>query len=400
MYSYQEALAQREESVVKYGLERMQAMMERVGRPDKAYRIIHVAGTNGKGSVVAMLDSVLRAQGLRVGAYNSPHLVSIHERIRINGNLVTDDQFEEAYKIIAPFCIVASHFELVTALAFIVFKLQQVDVAIVEVGLGGRLDATNIVTPIMSIITSLSYDHQNLLGQSLMDIAKEKAGIIKPGVPIICAASGAEGKHIEEIARQKNSLVLRPVVPKWKTNLLGSHQQQNLALVEMALRRMPWNISPEAAKQALEHVIWPGRLQYLAPDLLIDAAHNADGMHSFCDFVKSKPPMKIIAGFSSDKDIVGMINQLRAVSSAIVYAPFSWKRSWNPLAYVSFFRDTDYVAASPKEAIERAKKQEGPWAVCGSIFLLGEILSALNITSQDLFDPVGKVYKQTLDWRS
>ena len=401
MYSYQKALAQREESVVKYGLLRMQEMMGRLGNPEKSYPVIHVAGTNGKGSVVAMLESVLKEHGLRVGATTSPHLISLHERIRINGSLVTDEQLENAFTLIEPYCAQASHFELMTALAFVVFRQQRVDVAVVEVGMGGRLDATNIVSPLISIITSLALDHQSVLGDTLLDIAKEKAGIIKPGVPLVCAAGGAEGKLIDDIARKCRSVVCRPAKPKLGTNLLGSHQLENLALVEMALRRLPWQIPAATQEHALKNVVWPGRLHFLANDLLIDAAHNPHGMRSFCDFAGAQcsgTRLNIIAGFSADKDIPAMIAQLQSLASRIIFTPFSWKRTWNPLDYITSFRGSDYVAASPGESLRKAREEPGPWAVVGSLFLLGDTLKELDITSEDLFDPLSKVYKQTLDW--
>lgn len=400
MYSYKKAIAQREETTIKPGLDRVQTLLEYIGRPQSAYPVIHIAGTNGKGSVAAMLESVLREHGLKVGIYTSPHIISLNERIRINGNLASDEQLERAYEILEPHCKDTTHFELVSALAFLIFKQEKIDVAVIEVGMGGRLDATNVVNPILTIITSLSLDHQQILGQTLMDIAKEKAGIIKPGVPLICAAAGHEGKHIEELARQKNSIVLRPVAPKLTTNLLGEHQKENLALAEMALRRLPWHIPYDVQQKGLQKVMWPGRLQYVATDLLLDAAHNADGMRTFCQFVKEESIAGAIVGFSADKDIISMITQLQKVVPTLIYTPFAWKRTWNPLSYISTFREQDYVAATPLEALAKAKKQMGTWGVCGSLFLQGEIFTALGITSEDLYNPQSKVYKQTVDWRN
>ena len=278
----------------KFGLENTLKLAVLAGNPQNQLRFIHVAGTNGKGSTCAMLESIYRAAGLRVGLFTSPHLVSFRERIQVNRQLVSENEvvrlFEELQPLLKQFP--ADHhptfFEVVTVMALKFFAEKKCDLVIWETGLGGRLDATNIVTPLASVITNIQFDHEQWLGDTLAKIAAEKAGIIKPGVPVITATDEPEALSvIEKTAREKNAALkivkanrlARTLAPP----LLGEHQKLNAALalatVEVLQNKIP--VNGENIRVGLQSVDWPGRLQWISlPNgrrILLDGAHNVAG---------------------------------------------------------------------------------------------------------------------------
>ncbi|HZL78804.1 MAG TPA: folylpolyglutamate synthase/dihydrofolate synthase family protein, partial [Candidatus Limnocylindrales bacterium] len=278
----------------KFGLENTFKLAALAGDPQDKLRFIHVAGTNGKGSTCAMLESIYRAAGLRVGLFTSPHLVSFRERIQVNRQLISE---AEVIRLVEALRAAnkendAALFEFATVMALKFFAEQKCDLVIWETGLGGRLDATNIVTPLVSVITNIGFDHQQWLGDTLARIAAEKAGIIKPGMPVITATAAPEALAvIEKIAHEKNvplKLVTVDDVQSWLTGtlappLLGEHQKLNAALalatVEMLQRQI--SVSAEKICAGLAAVDWPGRLQLVTrtggQKILLDGAHNADG---------------------------------------------------------------------------------------------------------------------------
>src|SRR5664280_780687 len=278
----------------KFGLENTFKLAALAGDPQDKLRFIHVAGTNGKGSTCAMLESIYRAAGLRVGLFTSPHLVSFRERIQVNRQLIPE---AEVIRLVEALRAAnkendATLFEFATVMALKFFAEQKCDLVIWETGLGGRLDATNIVTPLVSVITNIGFDHQQWLGDTLARIAAEKAGIIKPGMPVITATAAPEALAvIEKIAHEKNvplKLVTVDDVQSWLTGtlappLLGEHQKLNAALalatVEMLQRQI--SVSAEKICAGLAAVDWPGRLQLVTrtggQKILLDGAHNADG---------------------------------------------------------------------------------------------------------------------------
>jgi dihydrofolate synthase/folylpolyglutamate synthase len=347
----------------KFNLDRMRKFMHHLGDPQKDYGIIHVAGTKGKGSVSAYCASVLSAQGYSTGLYTSPHMVDFRERIRINGQMIPKADVVEivdSFKSVAKKVPEITTFELTTALAFEYFSLQKVDYAVFEVGLGGRLDATNIVNPIVSIITSISYDHTQILGNTLSEIAGEKGGIIKPGRPVVIAPQKAEARiKLEEIAQERNSPVIRvgrdylyaadshsldgqtlllwtpdeqPLVDAfiesagrdiWSPSrlripLLGFHQVENAATAYAALKtaeKYGIEISQSAHIKGFASVEWPGRLEVLHrhPLVVIDSAHNrysALRLRQAMDDYFPGLPIVMVFGASEDKDIEGIFQEL------------------------------------------------------------------------------------------
>lgn len=347
----------------KFDLGRMQAFMARLGHPEGQYPILHVAGTKGKGSVAAMCASALQVGGYTTGFYTSPHLHEFTERIQVNGTAISKAELVELVEEMKPHVAVIERlttFEITTALAFLFFARRGCGVAVFEVGLGGRLDATNVLSPLVSVITSLSMDHMNVLGDTLALIAGEKAGIIKPGRPVVVAPQKDEAMHVVERVAQERSARLvqvgrdvyfapaahsldrqsllvwsaaeQPLVAEYiesggRTDwqpirlsipLLGYHQVENAATAYTALqvaRQEGLALSEEAISEGLASVNWPGRFEVLrrSPALVVDSAHNRDSALrlrlAIEDYLPGKPVV-LLFGASEDKDVHGMFAEL------------------------------------------------------------------------------------------
>lgn len=347
----------------KFNLDRMCQFMHYLGDPQEDYAIIHVAGTKGKGSVSSMCASVLSAQGYQMGLYTSPHMVRFTERVRIDNEEISKADLVNIVEILKPVTEKVPEittFELTTALALVYFSQKKVDYAVLEVGLGGRLDATNIVDPLMAVITSISYDHVKILGDTISEIAGEKAGIIKPNTPVIIAPQKEEARlKIAEIAKKKNApliqvgrdylyaadshslegqtfLVWTPdeqsLVDEFiesggreiwtpfrlRIPLLGFHQVENAATAYATLQmaeKLGVEIAPEAYRQGFAKVKWPGRMEILRrhPPVVIDSAHNrysAMRLRQAMDDYFPGFPIILVFGASEDKDIEGMYQEL------------------------------------------------------------------------------------------
>ena len=335
----------------EFNLDRMFALMEELDNPQKQYPIIHVAGTKGKGSVSALCASALNASGYRAGLYTSPHLWDYAERIRINGKSISHEQLVELVEEIKP--AVAripklTTFEITTALGLLAFAKNNVNAAVIEVGLGGRLDATNIVMPSVSVITSLSYDHMAVLGNTLAEIAGEKAGIIKDGVPVVSAPQAEEALRVlERIAKEKgcpfilvgkdatfekvkSSLDGQEVAVSYqqsavslKIPLLGEHQVENAAIAYAALKTSGIPISDKAIQDGFSEVNWPARFEILRrePPVIVDSAHNRDSarrLRETLDEYFPKTPVILVFCALEDKDITGMLEELKPRLESVV----------------------------------------------------------------------------------
>jgi dihydrofolate synthase/folylpolyglutamate synthase len=355
------------------GLERFRLLVRLLDRPQLAFPAILVAGTKGKGSVCAMLDSILRESGYRVGFYSSPHLHTFRERIRVNGELIPAAEMArlveqlqpivERIKSLGDSSLVPTTYELATALAFTYFREQQVNIAVLEVGLGGRLDATNVVDPIVSVITSISLDHMEVLGDTIAEIAGEKAGIIKPHGKVISAPQVDEARrvlinvaadrraglrfvgqdiyvasgHLPEIVLDEHGVpeyqaftiaqsghgILDKI--RVKLPLLGGHQQVNAAVAVAALREARSagiDVPRHAVQNGLAKCQWPARLEIVKkdPTVVIDGAHNVDSFiklgQSVADLFQA-PDSVLVLGFSRDKNIGGILQELRAWTDGI-----------------------------------------------------------------------------------
>ncbi|MEK6869330.1 MAG: folylpolyglutamate synthase/dihydrofolate synthase family protein, partial [Nanoarchaeota archaeon] len=265
------------------GLDRIESLLKKLGNPEKKLRCIHVAGTNGKGSVCAMISSILTGAGYKVGLYTSPHLKKFNERIRINNKLISDKDIVKYYLKIKKYVTNQSFFEITTAMAFLYFADKKVDFAVLEVGLGGRLDATNVVTPLVSIITNIGLEHTKYLGNTIKKVAYEKAGIIKNNVPVVTAAEGIALAAIKKISNERNSrlYIANKKNANYRIGLKGEFQKLNAAMAIKAIGILKNNygvkIKKSNVKKGLLNAKWPGRFQFLEKNILVDCAHNPHG---------------------------------------------------------------------------------------------------------------------------
>jgi dihydrofolate synthase / folylpolyglutamate synthase len=334
-------------SQAKFDLGRMAALMDLLGNPHRQYPVIHVAGTKGKGSTAALIASCLQTAGYRVGLFTSPHLQEYTERIQVNGKPISPEAFVELVDFIKPYVAQVEQittFEITTALGLLYFAREIVNAAVVEVGLGGRLDATNIVDPLVAVITSLSMDHMAVLGDTLPKIAAEKAGIIKPGRPVVLAPQREEARQvIVETATERASQLVEvgqafhfapeshsldgQTFSVWKENetparltipLLGLHQVENAATAYTALQvagTLGLSVSDADIRRGFENVSWPGRFEVLRrePPLVVDSAHNRDSAlrlrQTLDDYFPGRP-LVLIFGASEDKDVNGILTEL------------------------------------------------------------------------------------------
>jgi len=415
-----------------FNLDRMRSMMSILGDPQNKYKVVHVAGTKGKGSTAAMIASVLQQSNYKVGFYTSPHLHDYCERIKINDTNLPHHDFNNLIDEIRPFIEKVdgiTTFELTTAIAFLHFSHQNVDFAVIEVGLGGRLDATNIVDPIVSTITSLSLDHINVLGDTLAQIAFEKGGIIKPGRPVVIAPQKEEARRVlYRIAEERNSEVIEVgkdflyaanahnldgqsfiVWPKeeqsfvnhfiesggrdeWAPKrfhipLLGFHQVQNAATAYATiyiLKKSGVKISDEDIISGFEKVVWPGRFEIInkKPLIVIDSAHNRESalrLRLAIDDYFPGIPVTLIFGASEDKDIEGMLIELLPRVKMVVSTKSFHPRALDPELIVEQALSQGkrgYVTNSVEEAVEKALELAGSESlilVTGSIFVAAAV---------------------------
>jgi dihydrofolate synthase / folylpolyglutamate synthase len=386
--SYTEAirwLYSTQASGVKLGLENVRFLLEALGNPHHRLTCIHIAGTNGKGSVSAMLDSVARAAGLRTGLYTSPHLVRFNERIQVSGQPITDDEVLAGLSVIreaiARSGCTPTFFELTTALGFLHFSTQRVDLAIMETGLGGRLDATNLITPLVSVLTSIDLDHQKILGDSRAKIAREKAGIIKPRVPVVSIAQTADVREvIDEVATSLNSPVtyIAEPIADLQIGLAGSHQRLNAAVVRDALAVAKLGVSPDALKTGLKSVFWPGRFQAVGGRVTIDGAHNVAASERLVQTWRECYPgasPTIVFGGLRDKELDKMLSVLAPIAARFFLVPVNNPRGENPASIRLPGGISGVMFPRVQEAVEAAYKLAEPILVTGSLFLVGEVLS-------------------------
>jgi dihydrofolate synthase / folylpolyglutamate synthase len=374
---------------VKLGLENVRALLTALGEPQNALRFIHVAGTNGKGSVCAMVDSICRAAGIKTGLFTSPHLIRFSERIRINGIPMDDADFVLGIQRIRARMDEERHptfFEITTALAFDYFRSQGVDLVVLETGLGGRLDATNVVYPLVSVLTAIDMDHQKWLGATLGEIAAEKAGIIKPGVPVVSGPQFAEVRTVlEQVAAPLSAPISYAEIPApgLSIGLAGSHQRLNAAIAVCAIRQAGIQASPEALKEGLANVDWPGRFQRIGERIVLDGAHNPAAAKCLVETWREcvGPEMAtIIFGGLYDKDLRGMILALSPLAARFLIVPIRSQRAAPP-ADIERYVPAHLLAtpcASAAQALELARRFSERVLVTGSLFLVGETLAILG----------------------
>jgi len=432
-FNYDEAVQRllwlgHEGRALKWDLNNIRAILERLGRPEQTFRSLHIAGTNGKGSVAAMLDSILRLAGYRTGLYTSPHLVRINERLRVNGADIADDDFAAAFNavereieaLLASGTLPAhpSYFECLTTMAFWYFRQAGVELAVLEVGLGGRLDATNVVTPLVAVITQIDFDHERYLGYSLQEIAGEKASIIKPSVPVVSAAANPIA---QAVIRGRAAVMDAPLVEidtAYRVEDLRAHDAGRYEFVAVAEDGFRLRLAPalrgrfqvrnaitalaaarllaaqgcpvpgECIAEGIARVEWPGRLERVArnPDIFLDGAHNPAAAWELARFWEehfSGRTIHLIYGTMRDK-AVGEIAELlfpRVATVVVTQADSPRAASAETLAKVAHTLKAEVVVEPEAKralarALERAQPEDAVF-VTGSLYLVGEIKRAL-----------------------
>jgi dihydrofolate synthase/folylpolyglutamate synthase len=404
--------------VIDLRLERMDEALALFGHPERQFPALHIAGTNGKGSTAAMLHRILSLGGFRAGLYTSPHLVSFTERIRVGDKEISAPEVvelaEEIRARITPAGVPLTFFEIVTVMAFLYLAREQIDIGVIEVGLGGRLDATNLVRPLVTMITTISKDHESYLGSDLLSIGREKAGIIKPGVPVVCGAVPSEvAALIKQVAEENRSPSyflgadfkfflknerffdykgIQHHFSDLTVTLHGRHQRSNAAIAIAALELAggSFPVSEEAIRRGLSSVVWPGRFEIVRerPWVILDGAHNGEGASALAEVLKEfrrGRRIKLLFAAMEDKDWRAMLSLLLPLVDEVMVTRVRMERSAEPGRIARWAaRSLPHRMAEEAGAGLKVLFQEaGPddiILVAGSLYLLGEV----RPTAQDL----------------
>jgi dihydrofolate synthase/folylpolyglutamate synthase len=403
-------LASLERLGMKFGLDNIRALTAALGHPEQNFRSIIIAGTNGKGSVTAMVERGLRGAGYRTGRYTSPHLLRLEERFAIDGTEVRPKVLHAAAAAVRDTAerlrsekildTQPTFFECATAIAFVLFAEARIQFAVLEVGLGGRLDATNAVTPIAAAITSIDFDHQAQLGSSIASIAREKAGIIKPGIPVVCGPLLPEAEQIvREISNAAGATCVNAmdvadldgVLAGRELSLKGMHQRTNAAVAIALLRQLDDRnvaIGLPALRAAVTDVDWPGRLepfQYRGAHVWLDAAHNPAGARALRRFLTeiAWKDSALVFGAMQDKDAAAMLTELLPLAGAVICTTAPTPRAAPAEALAEITRGLSPTAhvesiAHPPDALARAAALRNRIVIAGSIFLIGPLRAILR----------------------
>lgn len=401
---------------INLGMERIERLLRLLGNPERKLKCIHVAGTNGKGSTSVLIAAVLQSQGYKVGVYTSPHLQSYTERFVVNGRMIEEADFARLVHMLQP-CLEQvlrethdqpTEFEVLTALAFQYFADQDVDFAVIEVGLGGTLDSTNVITPLVSVITNVTFDHMDRLGKTIQEIATHKAGIIKKGVPVITAAQGDALAVINEVA----SVHCAPVIDVWQSckwqliliepagqifhlktagekyenlriRLLGPHQLVNSAVALATLEQLQSqgvDIGQRAIYEGFASATWPGRFEILSekPFIILDGAHNSEGSQALrSTFETVFPDIKtvFVVGVLADKDYKAMLKDFAAVADVMILTTADSPRAADPSVLAEEVSGSQpIVIADLREAIAvgiQLADAGKALCICGSLYTIG-----------------------------
>lgn len=424
-----ELAAPTQAAAAKFNLENISVLLERLGRPDRAFRSVHIAGTNGKGSTAAFLESILRRAGLRTGLNTSPHLERINERFRIDGQEISDKQFAETFsdihrvieELLADGKLLAhpTYFECVTALAFELFRREGVELGVVEVGLGGRLDATNVLTPVVSVITRIDFDHENYLGHSLREIAREKAGILKDRVPAVSAPQWPEAREVlrararelgcplvetEGAFRIDQETLADGCVRAWITEtasgtrflveprLPGRFQLENAVNAVAAARLVEasgFRLTNEDIERGIATAFWPGRIEKLqsSPDIYLDGAHNPGAARELSRFLEenfARRRIILIFGVMRDKAVDEVTGALFPHASEVIFTEPASPRAVSAVQLAEMaghHAERFTVIRDAEAALEAAKEKARPddaIFVTGSLYLVGQLRHTLK----------------------
>lgn len=406
---------------IKPGLQRMEWMMEKLNHPERRLKVIHIGGTNGKGSTLAYIHSILEAEGIMVGTFTSPYIEQFNERITLGGKPISDKDIVQLVNDIYPLAVELegselgepSEFEIITTMAIHYFAhIEPVDIALFEVGLGGRLDSTNVLHPLLSIITNIGLDHTAILGDTIEKIASEKAGIIKPGTPIITGVKQDEAVAvIEKTAKEKHAklyqankqfqaehIVSTEVGESFsfqntfsqrdylEISMPGVHQVENASLALMAIdflnQYFSFVISEESIGRGLKKTYWPGRFERVAtgPLTILDGAHNEEGMAAVCDELEKRyhdRDIYFIFAALKDKPLQGMIQRMEDCAKAITFVGFDFPRAAKAEELSAFSQKNHHlVTADWQEAIKETKemmRENDVLVITGSLYFISEV---------------------------
>jgi dihydrofolate synthase/folylpolyglutamate synthase len=407
------ALRGGEHAGMRPGLERIETLLDALGHPERRFTLVQVGGTNGKGSVAAMLATILKDAGYRTGLYTSPHLVSFRERVRVNGDAIAEDAVVDGVDALATLIarVDATMFEATTALALDHFARESIDIAVLEVGLGGRLDATTVGCPAVTVLTPIGLDHQAILGDTLVAIAAEKAAIIRSGVAItaaqppeagaVIAARAADAHvplmvagrdlHVAVRERGRDGQRIDCAARGWRIDdvvlaLAGAYQPANALLAVAAAREL--GARDPAIRSALARVSWPGRFQILGrgPWLVADGAHNVDGARALAESLREVFPgerMALVCGLSTDKDAAAILRVLVPIAERVVLTKSSSPRAADPdVLRTAIPSPAPPVATAPDARAALAVASGTPRApvtcVAGSLYLVADVLRVLG----------------------
>ncbi|MCC6749629.1 MAG: bifunctional folylpolyglutamate synthase/dihydrofolate synthase [Deltaproteobacteria bacterium] len=392
---------------MQLGLTRMERLLSALGRPERRFAAVHVAGTNGKGSTAAMVEACLREAGVRTGLYTSPHLSRFSERIRVGGIEIDGSSLSRWVERVLDLEPEATFFEAATAVAFAHFAEAGVELAVVEAGLGGRLDATNAILPLVSVISSIGLDHQEVLGPDLASIAAEKAGIIKPEVPVVVAPGAPEVVEVFEARAREERAPLSRVgqdlrfaarggelyvegahlpfaLPPLRLALVGAHQRENAALAIAALAALSrggWPISERAIESGMLAARWPGRLEWIG-ETLLDCAHNPAGARALSVALEGRGDFCLVFGQLEDKAALPTLEALLPHARRVIFTePRSPRR--RRAAALAEELGRGETAPSLAEALALARAEPGPVLVTGSVYLVGEARELLLGETRD-----------------
>lgn len=390
---------------IKLGLENIRRLLDELSRSGGfqaavgdleialPWKVIHVAGTNGKGSVCAMIDSICRAQGHRTGLFTSPHLVTFRERIRVNGEMISEDAVADGLttirNLIADWGPHPTFFEVTTALALKYFSEAKIDVAILETGIGGRLDATNAVQSHVSVITQIDFDHEQWLGKTIPEIATEKAGIIKRGVPVVSTAQQPEAEKVIRVQAAECAAPLQIVTDSYDRSpiaLCGDHQKQNAAVAIAAIHAANINIDDKAIARGLVRIDWPARFQKWDKRTIIDGAHNPAAARALAEMWRETfddERATLILAVLSDKDLRSICEALAAIADSVFLPKIRSDRAAAPKELAKVLSTISpllphSITPSIGKAVDLARAKPNPILITGSLHFAGEVLAHLR----------------------
>ena len=382
-----------ESTGIKLGLENTNRLLAACGHPERQTRFLHVAGTNGKGSTCAMLDAILRRAGFRTGLYTSPHLVDFRERIRVDGEMIPREDLASGLSrlrdVVRDWDHAPTFFEISTVLALDYFARAKCDIVVLETGMGGRLDSTNAVTPLVSTITPIDMDHMQWLGDTLEKIASEKAGIIKPGIPVVSAPQQpAAAEVLRKTAAERSSEIRFVAEPcSHPIALAGAHQKWNAALAVETLRASGLEISESTIREGLLQTQWPARFQRLGR-FIVDGAHNAHSAAALAITwreVFADRKATVVFGALADKAYPEILAHLEPLAERFLFVPVENPRSESPAALARCVHGPSQIHESLESALRAALDFSAPILVTGSLFLAGEALRIFAAPDPNLF---------------